>query len=377
VRRFDPFAYQMTTPLQSLSIEHKIGQLFFIGISGTTIDDETAALLDDIGPGGICLFSRNIKEAQQTRDLLESLRERLSVTPFLSIDQEGGLVDRLRRIITPMPAANLVPDADTASRFGSIVGELLRILGFNMNFAPVVDVITTERESVSNGLFSRGFGRTADETAELGSAFLKAMQSSGCLGCVKHFPGLGASAVDSHEELPTVNLTDRELRSTDLLPYKRLFERKLIHAVMIAHAAYPNSGLQESASNGTLLPSSLNGRVISGLLRNDLQFDGLTITDDLEMGAILKNFGIGEACVMAVEAGADMVAICADRGRINEGYNATIDAFENGRISEDRIDQSMGRIAAARSLLQNPLSFDIQRIAELSDSIGRLNDEIK
>src|SRR5262249_17766874 len=162
----------------------------------------------------------------------------------------------------------------------------IRILGFNMDFAPVVDVITPERESARNGLFSRAYGTSADEATDFAGTFLGSIQQGGVLGCVKHFPGLGASAVDSHEELPQVRTTDEELQAVDLIPYKRLFERDLVKTVMVAHAAYPNTGLQEADSNGKLLPSSLNRSVITGLLRTDLQFDGLIITDDLEMGAI-------------------------------------------------------------------------------------------
>jgi len=365
----------MIDPYQHLSLEQKIGQLFFIGIGGTTVDEKTESLLDKVSPGGICLFGRNIKEAKQTRDLLDELQRRSSIKPFLSVDQEGGLVDRLRRIVTPMPAANLIPDPKIAGQFGAIVAETLRILGFNMDFAPVLDVIDQSRETSNNGMFSRAFGRSADEAAEMAGAFLTELQNGGCLGCVKHFPGLGATTVDSHEELPQVNADEAELRSVDLLPYKRLLAAGIVHSVMIAHAAYPKTGLQEQTADGKLLPSSLSKRVISGLLREELGFDGLVITDDLEMGAIVKNFGVGEASVMAIEAGADMLAICADAGRIVEGFDAVSNAVHSGRIAEDRVNESMRRIHAAKALLTEPLEFDPARLAQLSDSIGRLKDE--
>ena len=360
-----------------LSLDQKIGQLFFIGIAGPTVDAQTSELLDEVKPGGVCLFARNIRETAQTRELLDELRQRSALTPFLSLDQEGGLVDRLRRLITPMPAANLFRDSSTIARFGSIVAEAIRLLGFNMDFAPVLDVVTKERESVSNGLFSRAFGENVDQAAEFAGAFLSNLQSGGVLGCVKHFPGLGASTVDSHEELPQVHVLGDVLNATDLAPYRRLFDRGLVHSVMIAHAAYPNTGLQERTPDGKLLPSSLNARIVDGLLRTDLNFDGLVITDDLEMGAIVTNFGIGEACVLAIEAGADMLAICADASRIREGHRAVTDAVVSGRISRERIDRSMDRIASARSLLHEPLPFDAARLAELSDAIARLNDELR
>jgi beta-N-acetylhexosaminidase len=367
----------MTHQLQRLSIEQKVGQLFFIGINGTTLDQPTTEFLNKVSPGGICLFARNIREAAQTRELLDAIRQISVITPLLSLDQEGGLVDRLRRVLTPMPAANLFKDSETVARFGSIVAEIVRILGFNMDFAPVVDVITSERESVKNGLFSRAFGTTAEEAAEFAGAFLESLQTGGVLGCVKHFPGLGASLIDSHEDLPQVNIDTDELYNVDLVPYERLFERKLIGSVMVAHAAYPNTGLQETDSNGKLLPSSLNRSVITGLLRAELQFDGLVITDDLEMGAIIKNYGVGDACVRAINAGADMLAICADPERVREGRDAVLNAVQNGEISEERFDVSMKRIAAAKSLIKEPLTFDTQRLAELSDLVARLNEELK
>jgi beta-N-acetylhexosaminidase len=367
----------MPESLHNLSLEQKVGQLFFIGVPGPAIDEATKKLLDKISPGGVCLFARNIREAAQTRGLLDAIGERSAIKPFLSLDQEGGLVDRLRRIITPMPAANHFRDAETAGRFGMIIAETVRVLGFNMDFAPVVDVITKERETVTNGLFSRAFGTSAEEAAQFAGAFIESLQDGGCVGCVKHFPGLGASEADSHEELPEVRISEEELRDTDLIPYQRLFERNLIHCIMVGHALFPNTDLQDEAQNGKLLPSSLSRKVIDGLLRAELQFDGLIITDDLEMEAIVKNFGIGDACVMAINAGADMLAICADGGRINEGYDAVLKAVESGEISKERLNKSLERIAAVKSLLNEPLPFNSQRLAELSDSVARLNDELK
>jgi len=360
----------------NLTIEQKIGQLFFIGIAGTALDDRSIELLDRISPGGVCLFARNIREAAQTRELIDSLSERSVVQPFISLDQEGGLVDRLRRLITPMPAVNKIRDSETAGKLGDIVAETIRILGFNMDFAPVVDVINEARETSNNGLFSRAFGRNAAEVVELAGSFLERLQHRGCLGCVKHFPGLGASTVDSHEELPSVGIDKTELLENDLLPYRELLKRNLVHAVMVAHALYPNTGLQESTSDGKLLPSSLSYKVVSKLLRQKLEFNGLVITDDLEMGAVVKNFGIGEACVLALEAGVDMLAICADADRINEGFDAVKEAVATGRISWERLDHSLDRIFRSKSLIKEPLPFNSQRIAELSDTVAQMNNEL-
>ena len=366
----------MIEQLRSLTLEQKIGQLFFIGIGGPDLDTATERLLKEVSPGGVCLFARNIREAQQTRDLLDAIRERSVVLPFLSIDQEGGLVDRLRRVLTPMPVANKITNALQAAELGSIVAGGLRILGFNMDFAPVVDVIDDERAGQTNGLMSREFGRSKEDVVELAGAFLTSLQNAGIIGCLKHFPGLGASQVDSHEELPQVLIDEDELANVDLFPYSGLLKTGKISAVMAAHAAFPQHRLQELDENGKLLPSSLSKNFISTLLRGRLGFDGLVITDDLEMGAIVRNYGIGDACKMAVNAGVDMLAICADEGRIREGYKAVLDAVRSGEIPEAWINESLVRIAAVRSKLSEPSEFDQNKLSVLSERITALNEDL-
>ncbi len=362
--------------LKHLSLPDKIGQLFFIGIPGDAVDLSTEKLLSDIQPGGVCLFSRNIREADQTRELLDGIRERSKIEPFLSLDQEGGLVDRLRRVLAPMPAPNKIRTVGDAAKLAEIVAEAVRILGFNLNFAPVVDVIDEKRSAFSNGLHSRAFGTSPLEVVVLAGEFLNVLQAKGCLGCVKHFPGLGASKVDSHEELPSVGINVEELESIDLLPYRQLLQKGGVNAVMVAHAAYPNHHLQETDQNGKLLPSSLSFQIVTTLLRQELGYDGLVLTDDMEMGAIVKNYGIGEASVMAVLAGEDMISICAGVDSIYEGFDAVLEAAKGGRISEERIDRSLNRIGAVKAKLHKPLNFDPDRLAILSTEIKELNDRL-
>lgn len=362
--------------IRALTLEQKVGQLFCIGIPGSTIDEGTARLLDQVSPGGVCLFARNIKEASQTRELLDGITDRLPVRPILTLDQEGGLVDRLRRIITAMPAASRIPDIKTAAEFAALIAEIVRRLGFNLDFAPVVDVVEETRSHSTNGLYSRAFGASPEDVSALAGAFLQGLQTRGCMGCIKHFPGLGASEVDSHEELPSVDISEDELKSVDLAPYETLIAEGLVHSVMVAHAVYPRVGLQEVGRDGKLLPSSLSGNIVNGLLRRDLHFDGLVLTDDLEMGAIVRNYGIGEACKMAIEAGVDMVAICAGVGAIVEGYSTLLESVREGRIAEARIDQSVERIFKFKSLLHEPLPFDPLRLEELTKRIAALNERL-
>lgn len=360
--------------LGSLSLEQKIGQLFFIGVPGAELDEQTSRLLSQVSPGGVCLFARNIREAEQTNTLLGDLASFLPVQPFLSIDQEGGLVDRLRRIMTPMPAASRLRTPDEAAQLGRIIAKTLLLLGFNMDFAPVIDVIDDVRARNSNGLQSRAFGHDKRDVVDLASAFLEALQSKGVIGCLKHFPGLGASLVDSHEELPVVEIGEEELTSIDLYPYRKMLA--LANTVMVAHASFPKSRLQETDKHGKLLPSSLSRNFVTKLLRNELQFDGLVITDDLEMGAIVKNYGTGDACKMAVTAGVDMLAICADPGRIVEGHRAVTDAVRSGEISTEFIDNSLERIASLKEHLPAPAPFDKDELLRLSAEIADLNQEL-
>lgn len=349
--------------LTSQSLERKVGQLFFIGIPGPELDPGTLEVLDEVRPGGICLFARNIKSREQTRRLNDDLREHLQ-WPLISVDEEGGVVDRLRRIMTPLPAAASTRSLEDAAELGRIIGSALSLLGFNMDFAPVVDVVDSGRAKYSNGLFTRPFGQSKEDVTRLAAAFLSALQREGILGCLKHFPGLGAAAVDSHEELPVVGISADELENIDMYPYRTMLSQA--PAVMIAHAAYPKTGLQETDRRGKLLPSSLSKAFITTLLRERLGYDGLAITDDLEMGAIINNYGIGEACKMALAAGADMLAVCADPERILEGYGSVLSAVESGEIDHHRLDVSVRRIASAKSKIHAPVPFDDAKLETLS-----------
>ncbi|PYS90037.1 MAG: hypothetical protein DMF62_05790 [Acidobacteria bacterium] len=358
--------------LHKLPFEQKIGQLFFVGISGPEVDARTAQLIADISPGGICLFARNIKDPRQTRELLDTLRGSLQKIPFLSVDQEGGRVDRFRRIMPASPAASKFTSVDDVIEFAEITANALQLLGFNMDFAPVVDVIDDVRESAGNGLFSRSFGRNSADVVSFAGAFLKTLQKNGVIGCLKHFPGLGASGVDSHEELPQITISEDEIRNTDLFPYGELIPNKA-EMVMVAHAAYPKVRLQERDRDGRLLPSTLSRNFVSELLRDELGFTGVAITDDLEMGAIVRNYGIGEACKMAVKAGNDMVAICSSESAMCEGFEAVSNAVASGDIPESRIDDSVERISRLKSKIASPVDFDIESLNEISDRLLKLN----
>ena len=188
--------------LYSLPLEQQVGQFFYIGLPGTELDQETIDLIKEVQPGGIIIFGRNVAAPEQLRTLLDGARELVATSPLVGVDQEGGLVDRLRKIFTPMPSARTIRehgDLAGARSLGRITGETLRILGFNMNFAPVMSIMTEERDLLSNGLYSRSFGRSPGEVLGYTTVYLRGLQETGLVACLKHFPGIGAGEVDSHE----------------------------------------------------------------------------------------------------------------------------------------------------------------------------------
>ncbi|MGI9035234.1 MAG: glycoside hydrolase family 3 N-terminal domain-containing protein [Pyrinomonadaceae bacterium] len=374
----------MLEKILSLPLEQKIGQLFFIGLAGAEADGETRRLLEEVSPGGVCLFARNIRAARQTRQLNDDLREILPIPPVISLDQEGGLVDRLRRIITPMPAARVIRqhgDLAAARQLGKLTGEILRILGFNMNFAPTMEVLSEDRELLSNGLHSRSFGRSPGEVLGYSQVYLRGLQSLGVLGCLKHFPGIGAGEIDSHDELPLIGLTRDELIVKDLAPYIELFfyrqdEEDRVRAVMVSHGGFPKIDLENETVGGRLVPASISKNIVTKLLREELGYKHLVLTDDLEMGAILKHYSIAEAAKCALEAGEDMILICSSGEAVRQSYRALLAAFQNGEISIARLDESLRRIAEVKAILKPPLEFDELRLAELSAQIAALNNKL-
>ena len=367
--------------LQSLPLEHQIGQLLFIGLPGPELDAEARALLDEVKPGGVIIFGRNVAAAEQLRALLDGVRAALRVDPLLGIDQEGGLVDRLRKICTPMPAARVIRqhgDLAAARAHGRLTGEILRLLGFNLNFAPVMSIMTDDRDLLSNGLYSRSFGRSPGEVLGYTMVYLRGLQGTGMLGCTKHFPGIGAGEVDTHEEMAVIHLTHDDLIAQDLAPYIELFQREdnMVRAVMVSHGGFPNIDIHRGIAGGRLVPASINPSIVRDLLRDELGFEGLVVTDDLEMGAIAKHCEIEEASLRAVLAGEDMLLVCARPDLIRRAYHSLLDAARRGELSRGRLQASLRRIAAFKALTKPPLPFDPERFQELSAEVAELDRKL-
>jgi beta-N-acetylhexosaminidase len=366
--------------LHTLSLEQQVGQFFFIGLSGPELDAEARALIEEVQPGGIIIFGRNVKGPQQLRDLLDGVREMLP-SPLIGIDQEGGLVDRLRKIFTPMPAARTIRqhgDLAAARALGRITGEALRILGFNMTFAPVMSIMTDERDLLSNGLYSRSFGRSPGEVLGYTTVYLRGLQETGIVGCLKHFPGIGAGEVDSHEQMPLVSLSHDDLVAQDLAPYIELFQRKddRVRCVMVSHGGFPNIDIRQGTTGGLLEPASLSHSIVTKLLREELGYQHLVVTDDLEMGAIAKHCEIESAVVRAFLAGEDMMLICAHPDIIRRGYHSLLEVARAGKLPKDRVRGSLRRIAAMKAIVKPPAEFDLEKFKALSDETAKLNEKL-
>ena len=327
------------------------------------------------------IFGRNVASPQQLRDLLDGVRQLLPLEPLVGIDQEGGLVVRLRKIFTPMPAARSIRehgDLAAARTLGRVSGQVLRMLGFNMNFAPVMSIMTDERDLLSNGLYSRSFGRSPGEVLGYTTVYLRGLQETGLIGCLKHFPGIGAGEVDSHEQMPLVHLTHDDLIAQDLAPYIELFQRRddRVRCVMVSHGGFTNIDIQQEVTGGLLEPASLSYNIVTKLLRQELGYQHLVVTDDLEMGAIARHCEIGDAVTRAFLAGSDMMLICARPDVIRGGYQALVRAAEQGKLPKERMRGSLRRIASLKAIIKEPLELDLEKVEKLSGEIAQLNQKL-
>ncbi len=325
--------------VSGMSLEEKIGQMVIIGFKGYDADANTASLIEDKHIGGIILFERNIENDKQLVDLnnqLKSLNKDNKLPLFISADHEGGRIARLPARATDFPSNLTIGkknSSDLSYQVGQVLGSEMAAYGFNLDFAPVADIFSNPKNTV---IGDRSFGKDPDTVSGLAVATMKGIKSQGVVPVVKHFPGHGDTAVDSHVDLPVSYKSMKQLKSFELLPFESAIDQGA-DMMMVAHIKLPEI-------DKTGLPASLSHAVITGLLRDDLGFKGVVITDDLEMGAIAKHYGTGDAAVKAVEAGADMVLVCHTYESQTEAIDAIAKAVKNGQISEERIDESVKHI---------------------------------
>ncbi len=278
------------------------GQLLLVGVPGCELDAESTRFLKALQPGGFILFGRNIQSPTQLRNLIDDLRDLSDVEPVITIDQEGGRVSRLKLIGNEPPNAQQLRDRDDVGlirRHGDVTARLLRLFGFNLDLCPVLDI--SFDDEADNSLKGRCYGRSAREVIVKAGAFNDGLRAAGILSCGKHFPGYSRAGLDPHHELPAIERTRAELEEHELAVFRHF--APLVDTMMIGHMTI--SGLEDGGP-----PASLSPGIVNGLLRGELEFDGLVMTDDLDMGAILNHFGFDETMRRGIEAGNDMLMIC-------------------------------------------------------------------
>jgi len=323
--------------IDEMTLEEKIGQMIIAGVQGTSASAEDERLIKEQHVGGIIFYKNNLADPASVvrfTNQLKQWNESHSAPLLLSVDQEGGRVSRL-------PGLDLLPTAqeigqwhsqETAGEIGAILGEELKGMGLNMNFAPVLDIHNNPKNPV---IGERSFGSTAEIVSSMGIEVMKQMKQTGVIPVVKHFPGHGDTETDSHLDLPVIHKSEKDLTQLEWQPFVNAIEEGA-DAVMVAHILFPQIDEQ--------YPSSLSPAVVTGQLRDKLGFEGVILTDDLTMGAIAKRYGIGEASVLSVQAGTDIVLIAHEYANVDEVIAALKQSVADGTLSEERIDESVRRI---------------------------------
>lgn len=330
---------QIKALIDSMTLEEKVGQLVIVGVDGYENDEHSKQLMDKYHAGGFILFKKNIQDSAQLLTLLNSLKETNAasnkVPLFLSVDEEGGRVSRLPDEFKKFPSNKVIGqknDSSLSYQIGNILGKELGSFGFNMDFAPVLDINSNPKNPV---IGDRSFGTTAGLVSRLGIETMKGIRAENVISVVKHFPGHGDTSVDSHVGLPRVNYDLKRLESFELVPFKAAIENSA-DAIMIAHILLPKLDPEN--------PASFSKAVITDLLRTDMNFNGVVITDDFTMGAIEKNYDMGGAAVKSIQAGADIVLVCHGFDKQETVIKALLAAAQTGQISTGRLDESVYRV---------------------------------
>lgn len=321
------------------------GQLLLTGVPGFELDAASASLYREVQPGGFILFGRNIRTPGQLRKLVDDLRGLSEIDPIITIDQEGGRVSRLRLIGNEPPNAQQLRDRDDLGLIrahGEITGRLLRLFGFNLDLCPVLDI--SFDDDADNSLRGRCFGRTPGQVIRNAGEFKEGLRETGLLSCGKHFPGYSRAGLDAHHELPVIPLSRAELEEHELAVFRHFTMVDPVDSMMICHAQYPR--LEPDG-----LPASLSRRIVTELLREELNFAGLIMTDDLDMGAILNHYSLEETIRLAITAGNDLAMICH-----------RVDALREARAALDRLpaaelDRALRSVAAFKERLAPPDEF--------------------
>ena len=319
----------------NMSDADKVGQLLMIGIHGKTLNDDAKFMLNEYRVGGIILFDRNMESKDQVKSLIADINKTgksAGLTPlFIGIDQEGGAVARMEdQLIKVPPAEELGKEPiEQAVSLAKQSGTELKDLGFNINFAPVADLGLT---------YGRSFSTNPDEVVRYASAVGRAYDEAGLWYSYKHFPGIGKTDVDLHADTSVVPVSKETLLNEDTKVFVDLIKQSKpnTYAIMVSHAMYPQIDPDH--------PSSLSKAIITDWLRKDMGYNGVVVTDDMDMGALAKHYTFGDMAVQSILAGSDILLVCHEYEHMQEAYNGLMKAVKDGRISKERLDESVKRI---------------------------------
>ncbi|HTC49607.1 MAG TPA: beta-N-acetylhexosaminidase [Candidatus Aquilonibacter sp.] len=350
----------------------KIGQLLIVGFEGTEMAPRLSSLLMRIQPAGVILFARNIKTPEQTWRLLRDCQKCVATPLFTCVDLEGGRVDRFRDVLGPAPSAAEVfstGDRTLFRRHAQVIGENCRALGFNVDFAPVLDLAFEASRSVMS---SRAVSADPRQTAGYAREFLAGLRQAKIMGCGKHFPGLGEGKLDSHHELPVIEKSWKKLWGEDLLPYRTL--RAQLPMVMVSHAAYPQV-------TGERTPASISKKWIGEILRKRIGYRNLIASDDLEMGAVLAAASVGEAAVEHVRAGGDLCLVCHREDYIEQAYEELTRREESDSRFARRVAESVKRVLAFKkksaAILKRSKMPSSPAIEKLSRRLWEFGEQVR
>jgi beta-N-acetylhexosaminidase len=339
-----------------------LGQLLVIGFDGTEMSAKLGSLLQNVQPAGVILFARNIVSSEQTYRLLKDCQAQVDTPLFRCVDLEGGTVDRLRNVIGPAPSPAEVfatGDRKLFRKHGRVIGENCRALGFNVDFAPVVDLAFEASKSVMS---SRAVSDDPRETITYVREFLTGLGEAGVLGCGKHFPGLGEGTLDSHHELPVIEKSWKKLWEQDLVPYRLL--RRKFPFVMVSHAAYPKVTRERT-------PASLSPKWITDVLRKKIGYRGLIASDDLEMGGVLGAAPIEQAAVQHIRAGGDLCLVCHQAEFVTRAHSELVRETQRDRRFASRAAEGVGRVLAFKKNKQELRRWAKAPTPELVERLSR------
>ena len=335
--------------VNNMTLEEKVGQIFMVapeavdkdGGSTTVVTEIIEKELEKYNLGGYILFASNIENPTQTQELINGLKKSSKIQPFVGVDEEGGRVARIGKNsamgvekIEPMAQVGKSQNYERANEIGTTIGKYIKNLGFNLDFAPDTDVLT---DSNNTEIGDRSFGNDPEVVGKMATEVVKGLQSENISTVLKHFPGHGGSIGNSHQGFSLSNRTEEELKKCEIVPFKTAIENGA-DCVMVAHMSLPNV-------TGDNIPATLSKKVVTDMLKTELNFKGVVFSDSMSMGAITENYGTGDACVKAVEAGIDMVLMPEN---LDEAYNAVLEAVKNGKISQERLDDAVSRIIKAK-----------------------------